>query len=63
MKIYVKFNQKTEQLAELVIDKSTSANVKGLTVISPTVIRLIPGANAGVENILKTLPGVYSNNE
>jgi hypothetical protein len=23
----------------------------------------IPGANAGIENILKTLPGVNSNNE
>ncbi|WP_317171500.1 TonB-dependent receptor plug domain-containing protein [Flavobacterium sp. I3-2] len=59
----IRFNQKSEQLAELVIDKNTKENVQGLTVISPRVIRLIPGANAGVENILKTLPGVYSNNE
>ena len=31
--------------------------------ISPEKIRKIPGANAGVENILKLLPGVTSNNE
>lgn len=61
--INIRFNQKSEQLAELIIDKTTANNVSGLTVISPTVIRRIPGANAGVENILKTLPGVYSNNE
>jgi hypothetical protein len=24
---------------------------------------MIPGANPGIENIIKTLPGVYSNNE
>lgn len=59
----VRFQQKSEQLAELIIDKNSSDNIKGLTVISPTVIRRIPGANAGIENILKTLPGVYSNNE
>ena len=59
----IRFNQKSEQLQELIIDKNTKDNVQGVTVISPKVIRLIPGANAGVENILKTLPGVYSNNE
>lgn len=31
--------------------------------ISPEKIRYIPGANAGVETILKLLPGVSSNNE
>ena len=59
----IRFNQKTEELEELIIDKNTNTNVEGLTIISPKVIRLIPGANAGIENILKTLPGVYSNNE
>ena len=61
--INIRFNQKDEQLQVLVIDKNTNPNIKGITVISQTVIRRIPGANAGVENILKTLPGVYSNNE
>lgn len=53
----------TAQLGEIVISKAGRKRVEGLTSISPSSIRLIPGANAGVENILKTLPGVYSNNE
>ena len=61
--INIRFTSKSEQLAELVIDNTYNLESRGLTVISPKVIRLIPGANAGVENILKTLPGVYSNNE
>ncbi len=38
-------------------------SVEGITTISREVIRKIPGANAGVENVLKLLPGVSSNNE
>ncbi|RZJ30092.1 MAG: TonB-dependent receptor, partial [Flavobacterium sp.] len=52
-----------EQLEGVVISNGIRKRVEGLTVIAPDVIRKIPGANAGVENILKTLPGVYSNNE
>ncbi|WDO14599.1 TonB-dependent receptor [Flavobacterium sp. WW92] len=37
--------------------------VEGITNIAPRDIKLIPGANAGVENLLKTLPGVNSNSE
>jgi hypothetical protein len=52
-----------EQMSEVVVNTSTRKRVQGITTIAPEVIRKIPGANAGVENILKTLPGVYSNNE
>jgi len=38
-------------------------NVEGITTISKKIIQKIPGANAGVENILKLLPGVSSSNE
>lgn len=49
---------------ELVIEGETKrTRVQGITKISPDVIRRIPGANAGVENILKLLGGVNSNNE
>lgn len=49
---------------ELVIEGDTKrTRVQGITKISPEVIRKIPGANAGVENILKLLGGVNSNNE
>lgn len=59
----VVLNQKAEQLGEVVVAAGGRKRVEGITVIEPQTIRLIPGANAGVENILKTLPGVYSNNE
>lgn len=49
---------------ELVIEGDTKrTRVQGITKISPEVIRKIPGANAGVENIIKLLGGVTSNNE
>jgi hypothetical protein len=56
-------NNKIEQLGELVISKNGRKQMEGISVIPPQIVRTIPGANAGVENILKTLPGVYSNNE
>ena len=52
-----------EQIGEVIITNNSRKRVEGVTTISPRAVRLIPGANAGVENILKTLPGVYSNNE
>nr|WP_317631014.1 TonB-dependent receptor [uncultured Flavobacterium sp.] len=59
----IEMNDQVEQLGEIIVSKSGRKRVEGITSIEPQVIRLIPGANAGVENILKTLPGVYSNNE
>jgi len=56
-------SEQIEQLGELVISKNGQKQMEGIAVIPPQLIRQIPGANAGVENILKTLPGVYSNNE
>ena len=51
------------QVDGVTITPSGEKIVEGITSISPEVIRKIPGANAGVENILKLLPGVSSNNE
>jgi CarboxypepD_reg-like domain/TonB-dependent Receptor Plug Domain len=51
------------QIGEVVIDFRKNKRVEGITSIEPNEIRKIPGANAGVENILKTLPGVISNSE
>ena len=56
-------SQKIEQLGVVVITDENRKRIEGITNIDPATIRMIPGANAGVENILKTLPGVYSNNE
>jgi hypothetical protein len=53
-----------EQIGEVVITKSNrNKRVEGVTSISPRDVRLLPGANAGVENLLKTLPGINANNE
>lgn len=52
-----------QQIGEVVINAKKRKEVEGIQTISPKQIRLIPGANAGVENILKSLPGVNSNNE
>jgi hypothetical protein len=51
------------QIEEVVVTSSGERSAAGITRISPEVIRNIPGANAGVEQILKLLPGVNSNNE
>ena len=52
-----------EQIATVVINSNTRQKVDGVTTISPNVIRTIKGAQPGVENILKTLPGVNISNE
>ena len=56
-------SDKIEQMGELVITSDSKKRIEGVTTIDPVIIRMIPGANAGIENIIKTLPGVYSNNE
>ena len=52
-----------EQMGEVVVSANNKKVITGVTTIDPEMIRKIPGANAGIENILKTLPGVNSNNE
>lgn len=56
-------NDYQEQMGEVIVISKNRKRVQGITTIEPEVIRKIPGANAGIENILKTLPGVNSNNE
>jgi hypothetical protein len=56
-------SSKVEQIGEVTVTGANKKRVEGITTIDPVIIRRIPGANAGIENIIKTLPGVYSNNE
>ncbi|KIX22277.1 TonB-dependent receptor [Flavobacterium sp. 316] len=56
-------NARVTQIGEVVVTGNNKKRVEGITTIDPVIIRKIPGANAGIENIIKTLPGVYSNNE
>ncbi len=56
-------NLKVEQIATVVIRSNQRQNVTGVTTIAPEILRTIKGAQPGVENILKTLPGVNISNE
>uniref|UniRef100_UPI0028A9DFB4 carboxypeptidase-like regulatory domain-containing protein n=1 Tax=Aequorivita sediminis TaxID=3073653 RepID=UPI0028A9DFB4 len=56
-------NTTIEQISEVVISGRENKRVEGVTTISPEVIRKMVGANAGVENLLKSLPGVNGNDE
>lgn len=51
-----------ETLGEVTVVNNRK-RVEGVVVVEPETIRKIPGANAGVENIIKLLPGVSGNNE
>lgn len=52
-----------EQIAEVVISTNTRQNDDGVVNIDPKTLRTIKGAQPGIENILKTLPGVNISNE
>ena len=52
-----------EQIAAVVVTSKRQREVEGIITLKPETIRKIPGANAGVENLLLTLPGVSNNNE
>lgn len=52
-----------EQMGEVIVSSKNKKRIQGIVVLEPEVVRRIPGANPGIENILKSLPGVNSNNE
>ena len=52
-----------EQIAAVIINTNTKRSVEGVSTISPEILRTIKGAQPGIENILKTLPGVNISNE
>jgi hypothetical protein len=56
-------NLEIEQIATVIIESRNRQSVAGVTTITPEIIRTIKGAQPGVENILKTLPGVNISNE
>jgi hypothetical protein len=56
-------NDQEEQMGEVIINNKNKKAVQGMVTFDAKDIRFIPGANAGIENVLKTLPGVNSNNE
>ncbi len=52
-----------EQITAILITGENRDQIEGIINLDPETVRKIPGANAGVENLLQTLPGVSSNNE
>ena len=52
-----------EQLPDVVIDGRSKERLEGVLTLSPSALRNTPGANAGVENLLKSLPSASNNNE
>ncbi len=55
--------QDAVQISTVVLNGKKRKDVEGIVTIAPDALIKIPGAQAGVENLLKTLPGVSSNNE
>ena len=56
-------NVSIEQIGTVIINTNRRKDVEGIVTLDPETIRKIPGANAGIENLLLTLPGVSNNNE
>lgn len=52
-----------EQMGVVVLETTRRDAVEGIVSLTPEAVRRIPGANAGVENLLKSLPGVSGNDE
>ncbi len=52
-----------EQIATVVVTGNQRKRVEGITSIQPEIVRTIKGAQPGIENLLKTLPGVSITNE
>ena len=62
VRLSVVLSSKTEELKEIVI-RENKKNINGFKKIDIAVVKNVIGSNAGVENILMTLPGVNNNNE
>ena len=57
------FDTQVEQIETVVITGTDRNRVEGVITIKPEIIRTIQGAQPGIENLLKTLPGVNISNE
>jgi len=54
---------KFEQISEIILNTTRREDLKSIQNIPPEKLRDIKGVQPGIENILKTLPGVSINNE
>ncbi|TBN06796.1 TonB-dependent receptor [Hyunsoonleella flava] len=60
---YPVMSTSVEQINEVVISGTRRKEVEGIITLDRETVKKIPGANAGVENLLLSLPGVNNNNE
>jgi len=60
---YPVMDEDIEQIEEIVLKSSQRRELESIITINPQIIRTIKGAQPGVENLLKTLPGVNISNE
>ncbi len=60
--IEIQFEKKTQEITEVTIEDKASRR-EGLKRLDPKLISNLPSVNNSVEALLKTLPGVSSNNE
>jgi len=56
-------SEKFEQISEVIINSNSRLKINSVLNLSPEKLRNIKGIQPGIENILKTLPGVSINNE
>ena len=57
-----KLQIRTEEIKEVIV-KDDRDKAEGITKIKKETLKILPGANQGIESVLKTLPGVNFNNE
>jgi hypothetical protein len=60
---YPVMDQNIEQIEEIILNSNQRKKLKSIVNINPQIIRTIKGAQPGIENLLKTLPGVNISNE
>jgi len=60
---YPVMSNSIEQISEVIVSGNRRKEIEGVITLDREAVKKIPGANAGVENLLLTLPGVSNNNE
>jgi len=60
---YPVMSNSVEQISAVIVSGNRRKEIEGVVTLDREAVKKIPGANAGVENLLLTLPGVSNNNE
>jgi hypothetical protein len=56
-------NEQVTKIETVIVRQIKDQEFTGITTIKPKMLKKIPGVQPGVENLLKSLPGVSNNNE